>query len=71
MLRTEYYKLEGLQRHGTADMRAELAVAKERLLSYEMIEKELDAAIMHVANSDNCLDGGPDAVGSALIATIT
>ena len=26
---------------------------------------------MHVANSDNSLDGGPDAVGSALIATIT
>lgn len=26
---------------------------------------------MNVANSDNALDGGPDAVGSALIATIT
>lgn len=71
VLRTEYYKLEGLQRQGTADIRAELAVCKERLASYELIEKELDQAIMHVANSDNSLDGGPDAVGSALIATIT
>jgi hypothetical protein len=26
---------------------------------------------MNVAQSDNALDGGPDAVGSALIATIT
>ena len=71
VLRTEYYKLEGLQRQGTADIRAELAVCKERLAQYELIEKELDSAIMHVANSDNSLDGGPDAVGSALIATIT
>ncbi len=31
VLRTEYYKLEGLQRQGTADIRAELAVCKERL----------------------------------------
>ena len=71
VLRTEYYKLEGLNRQGTADIRAELAVCKERLASYELIEKELDSAIMNVANSDNALDGGPDAVGSALIATIT
>lgn len=70
-MRTEYYKLEGLQRQGTADIRAELAVCKERLAQYELIEKELDSAIMHVANADNSLDGGPDAVGSALIATIT
>lgn len=70
VLRTEYYKLEGLQRMGTADLRAELAVCKERLLSYEAIEKELDAAIMNVAQADGTLDGGPDAVGSALIATI-
>jgi hypothetical protein len=56
---------------GTADIRAELAVCKERLAQYELIEKELDSAIMHVANNDGNLDGGPDAVGSALIATIT
>lgn len=71
LLRTEYYKLEGLHREGNSDIRAELAVCKERLASYELIEKELDTAIMHVANSDSALDGGPDAVGSALIATIT
>jgi hypothetical protein len=52
-------------------MRAELAVCKERLAQYELIEKELDTAIMHVANADSSLGGGPDAVGSALIATIT
>jgi hypothetical protein len=40
-------------------------------MSYELIEKELDTAIMNVANSDHALDGGPDAVGRALIATIT
>ena len=71
VLRTEYYKLEGAHRQGTADVRAELAVCKERLAQYELIEKELDSAIMGVAQSDNALDGGPDAVGSALIATIT
>ena len=49
VLRTEYYKLEGLNRQGTADIRAELAVSKERLAQYELIEKELDSAIMHVA----------------------
>lgn len=71
VLKTEYYKLEALNRQGTADIRAELAVSKERLMSYELIERELDSAIMHVASSDNAIDGGPDCVGSALIATIT
>jgi hypothetical protein len=33
-------------------MRAELAVAKERLGSYELIEKELDSAIMAVAEGN-------------------
>lgn len=58
VLRTEYYKLEGLNRQGTAGIRAENAVLKERLMSYELIEKELDSAIMNVANSDNAFDGG-------------
>ena len=71
LLRTEYYRLEGLQRQGTADIRAELAVCKERLAQYELIERELDSAIMHVAEGDNSVDGGKDAIGSALIATIT
>ena len=41
VLKTEYYKLESTARQGTADIRAELAVAKERLANYELIEKEL------------------------------
>jgi hypothetical protein len=48
-----------------------LAVCKERLANYELIEKELDSAIMNVANNDN-LDGeGIDTISSALIQTIT
>lgn len=53
ILKSEYYKLESTARQGNADIKAELAVNKERLGNYEMIEKELDQAIMHVADSDN------------------
>lgn len=42
VLKTEYYKIESVARQGTAEIRAELAVAKERLANYELIEKELD-----------------------------
>lgn len=42
VLKSEYYKLESTTRQGNADIKAELAVAKERLASYELIEKELD-----------------------------
>ena len=42
VLKSEYYKLEATNRQGSAEIRAELAVCKERLASYEMIEKELD-----------------------------
>lgn len=49
VLKTEYYKIEAVAREGTAEIRAELAVAKERLANYDMIEKELDSAIMNVA----------------------
>ncbi len=42
MLKQEYYKLESTARQGSGDIRAELAVCKERLAHYEMIEKELD-----------------------------
>lgn len=52
MLRSEYYKLESTARQGNADIKAELAVARERLGNYEMIERELDQAIMHVAEND-------------------
>jgi progesterone-induced-blocking factor 1 len=49
ILKSEYYKLESTGRQNNADMKAELAVCKERLANYEMIEKELDQAIMNVA----------------------
>ena len=42
MLRSEFYKLESTARSGNSDIKAELAVTKERLANYEMIEKELD-----------------------------
>ena len=42
VLRSEYYKLESSARQGNADIKADLAVSKERLLNYEMIERELD-----------------------------
>ena len=42
VLRSEYYKLESSARQGNADIKADLAVCKERLGNYEMIERELD-----------------------------
>lgn len=42
VLKSEYYKLESMERQNGADIRAELAVCKERLANYELIEKELD-----------------------------
>jgi progesterone-induced-blocking factor 1 len=42
ILKSEYYKLESTARQGNADIKAELAVNKERLANYELIEKELD-----------------------------
>ena len=42
ILKSEYYKLESTNRMGSADIKAELAVCKERLGNYELIEKELD-----------------------------
>lgn len=72
LLKQEYYKLESTARAGSGEIRAELAVAKERLAHYELIEKELDQAIMHVAE-DTTKDaiGEGFEVGNALIQTIT
>ena len=69
ILKSEYYKLESTARMGNADIKAELAVSKERLANYELIEKELDQAIMNVANNENI--EGDNAIGNALISTIT
>jgi len=59
-----------MNRQSSADISAELAVCKERLANYEMIEKELDQAIMHVANNETVPGESAD-VGAALISTIT
>ena len=71
VLKSEYYKLESTARQGNADIKAELAVNRERLGNYEMIEKELDQAIMHVADNDHIGGDGAYDVGNALIQTIT
>ena len=71
VLKSEYYKLESTARQGNADIKAELAVAKERLANYELIEKELDSAIMNVAKDATVEDDGTNAIGNALIQTIT
>lgn len=71
ILKSEYYKLESTNRQGSSDIRAELAVCRERLGNYELIEKELDQAIMNVANNDSLDGDGMDTIGNALIQTIT
>lgn len=71
VLKTEYYKLESTARQGNADIKAELAVARERLANYELIEKELDSAIMNVASDSAIDEDGTNTIGNALIQTIT
>jgi progesterone-induced-blocking factor 1 len=71
VLKSEYYKLESVNRQGNADIKAELAVSKERLANYELIEKELDQAIMNVANNESLEGEQIDSIGNALIQTIT
>jgi len=71
LVQAEYYKVESMGRQNNADIKAELAVSRERLANYEMIEKELDQAIMHVAQSDGVIDSdGTNDIGNALIQTI-
>lgn len=72
LLKSEFYKLEATARQGTSGIKAELAVCQERLANYEIIEKELDQAIMSVANGDSSIEAdGTNSVGQALIQTIT
>ena len=71
VLKSEYYKLESTARQGSSEIKAELAVAKERLANYEMIEKELDSAIMNVAGDASIDNDGTNSIGNALIQTIT
>lgn len=67
VLKSEFYKLESTARQGSADIKAELAVAKERLGNYELIEKELDSAIMNVAGDAAVDDDGTNTIGNALV----
>jgi len=67
ILKSEYYKLESVARQGNADIKAELAVAKERLGNYELIEKELDSAIMNIAGDASIDENGTNLIGNALI----
>ncbi len=53
VIKSEYYKIESTARMQGADVKAELEVCKERLKNYEAIEKELDRAIMNVADEDS------------------
>ena len=71
VLKSEFYMVEADARKGSAEIRAELAVTKERLGNYELIEKELDQAIMHVAGDSSVEEDGTNAIGNALIQTIT
>lgn len=72
VLKTEYFKLESVANKGNSEIKAELAVTKERLANYEMIEKELDQAIMNLASSEATIDDdGTNSIGNALIQTIT
>jgi hypothetical protein len=71
VLKSEFYKLESTARQGSADIKAELAVSKERLANYELIEKELDSAIMNVAGEASVDDDGTNTIGNALVQTIT
>ena len=53
VIKSEYYKMESVVRTQSADVKAELEMCKERLKNYESIEKELDRAIMNVAEDDS------------------
>ena len=71
VLKSEFYKLESTARQGNSEIKAELAVARERLGNYELIEKELDSAIMNVAGDSSIDNDGTNSIGNALIQTIT
>ena len=49
------------------EIKAELAVARERLGNYELIEKELDSAIMNIAGDSSIDQNGTNEIGNALI----
>ena len=46
LLKSEYYKLESAARTKNSDIIAELAMYKERVSTYESLEKDLDDIIV-------------------------
>ena len=65
ILRSEYYQLESRGRQESSDIRAQNALFKERISNYELIEKELDQAIINVAEGEKQSD-----MGSVILNTI-
>lgn len=70
LVKNDYYRLEATERQKNADALAQVAVYKERLAHYEAIEKELDDAIINVAENDKQTEAG-DIVLNAIKAAPT
>ncbi|CAI2385600.1 unnamed protein product [Moneuplotes crassus] len=70
LIKNDYYRLEAVERQKNADALAQVAVYKERLAQYEAIEKELDDAIINVAESEEQTEVG-DIVLNAVKAAPT
>jgi progesterone-induced-blocking factor 1 len=70
LIKNDYYRLEANERQKNADALAQVAVYKERLAHYEAIEKELDDAIISVAENDERTEVG-DIVLNAVRAAPT
>eukprot|EP01017_Pseudomicrothorax_dubius_P034085 TRINITY_DN4630_c0_g1_i1.p1 TRINITY_DN4630_c0_g1~~TRINITY_DN4630_c0_g1_i1.p1 ORF type:complete len:634 (+),score=208.33 TRINITY_DN4630_c0_g1_i1:584-2485(+) len=50
VLKAEYYKAEANGKQEAADVKAQLAFMREKVLAYEAIEKEIDATIVNLAD---------------------
>lgn len=70
LVKNDYYRLEAVERQKNADALAQVAVFKERLAHYEAIEKELDDAIINVAECEEQTEVG-DIVLNAIKAAPT
>jgi progesterone-induced-blocking factor 1 len=57
VLKSEYYRVEASAKEESSGVRAQLAVAKEQLANYELIEKEIDDAVNGLSKGDS-FDGG-------------
>lgn len=70
IVKQDYYRVEANERQKNADALAQVAVYKERLAHYEAIEKELDDAIINVAEMNEQSEVG-DIVLNAVKAAPT